>query len=490
MKSLADKTAIRRRLLTTLFLPGVVVLGAGTVADYFATVRPLTEAYDQALTDSAVAIAAHVERSATGRLELTLPKDALTILRPASNDDSFFRVSAADGGLIAGVDDLPVPDSPSNLSLAETVYRGDRVRLASFRTYADGERITVTMGESTARLDQMREGALLTAVTTDIVVIAILLALIWVSVRLSLDPLRDVEREIARRSARDLTPLNVERVPSEIHGLVATLNRLFSTVGDHAARQRQFLDNAAHQLRTPLAGIQAQLELMTADEPSLSRKQRLQHVLDGVQRLGRTARQLLTLARADESATPSLALEDVDLASIVESCVAEHLVQAETAGIDFGAEVAPASVRGIDWLIAEALRNLVDNALKHTDAAGSVTVRCGVANGAPYLEVSDSGCGIPAEERERVVERFFRGSNARGTGSGLGLAIVKDIATVHGATFTLSGDPAAFGTTARLVFPYARALDVASGSPASAAPELPLQTHAIAAPALSRPTTS
>jgi two-component system sensor histidine kinase TctE len=335
----------------------------------------------------------------------------------------------------------------------------------------------------------MREGALLTAVTTDVVVIAILLALIWVSVRLSLDPLRDVEREIARRSARDLTPLNVERVPSEIHGLVATLNRLFSTVGDHAARQRQFLDNAAHQLRTPLAGIQAQLELMAADEPSLSRKQRLQHVLDGVQRLGRTARQLLTLARADESATPALALADVDLASIVESCVAEHLLQAEAADIDFGAEVATASVRGIDWLVAEALRNLVDNALKHTDAGGSVTVRCGVADGAPYLEVADSGCGIPIDERERVLDRFFRGSNARGTGSGLGLAIVKDVAAVHGATLTIASGPAA-GTTARIVFPYARALDVAAGPRSQESAELPLQPRVAATPALSRPTTT
>lgn len=456
MNGLADTTTIRRRLLLTLFLPAVLVLAGGTVADYYATVRPLNQAYDEALIDTAVAIAAHTKKSADGKPELALSQDLLAILRPGARDATFFRVGLADGTLIAGDADLPTPTSTSNPSLASTTYRDTRVRLAAFKTYADGERITVTTGETMAQRDEARRSALLSSVVTDAVVVGIIVALIWLSVRWSLDPLREVEDEIKRRSARDLTPLDVARVPDEIRGLIETLNRLFITVGQHAGKQRQFLDNAAHQLRTPLAGIQAQLELMAADEPSPDRQNRLRRVLDAAQRLSRTAQQLLMLARADEAANLTTEFADVDLASVVESTIADHVTQAETAGIDLGANVGKASTRGIDWLIAEAVRNLIGNALAHTPAGGSVTVSCGVWEGAPFLEVTDTGSGIPDEDRERVFGRFFRGSNARGSGSGLGLAIVKEVAAVHGAALSIDRGPAGVGTTVQLLFAYAK----------------------------------
>ena len=456
MKGLADTMAIRRRLLLTLFLPAVLVLAGGTVADYFATVRPMDQAYDDALIDTAVAIAAHTRKSASGDPELALSQDLRTILRPDARNSTFFRVGLADGTFIAGDEDLPTPSSAANPSLAETTYRGERIRVVAFKTYADGERITVTTAETMAQRDAARHRALLTSVVTDTVVVGIIAALIWLSVRWSLDPLRDVEEEIKRRSARDLTPLDLARAPDEVRGLITTLNRLFTTVGEHAGKQRQFLDNAAHQLRTPLAGIQAQLELMTADEPTPERQARLRRVLDAARRLSHTAQQLLMLARADESANLATELVDIDLASIVESTIADHVMQAEAAGIDLGASIANASTRGIDWLIAEALRNLVANALAHTPAGGSVTVSCGVWEGAPFLEVTDTGSGIPDADRDRVFGRFFRGSNARGPGSGLGLAIVKDVAAAHGASLSIDRGPGGIGTTAQMVFAYER----------------------------------
>ncbi|HWN37007.1 MAG TPA: sensor histidine kinase [Gammaproteobacteria bacterium] len=468
MKGLADTMTIRRRLLLTLFLPAVLVLAGGTVADYFATVRPMDQAYDDALIDTAVAIAAHTKKSTTGEPELALSQDLRTILRPDARSQTFFRVGLADGTFVAGDEDLPTPISASNPSLAETIYRGERIRVVAFKTFADGERITVTTAETMAQRDDARHRALLTSVVTDAVVIGIIAALIWLSVRWSLDPLRDVEEEIKRRSARDLTPLDLAKAPEEIRGLIATLNRLFTTVGEHAGKQRQFLDNAAHQLRTPLAGIQAQLELMAADEPTPDRQARLRRVLDGARRLSHTAQQLLMLARADESANLATELADVDLASIVESTIADHVMQAEAAGIDLGANIATASTRGIDWLIAEALRNLVANALAHTPAGGSVTVSCGVWEGAPFLEVSDTGCGIPDADRDRVFGRFFRGSNARGPGSGLGLAIVKEVAAAHGASLSIDRGPGGVGTTVQMVFAYERP-EAAAAAPTPAA---------------------
>jgi len=458
-----------------------VVLAGGTVADYYATVRPLDQAYDEALIDTAVAIAAHTKKSADGETELALSQDLRTILRPDARDSTFFRVGLADGTFVAGDEDLPTPSSASNPSLAETTYRGERIRVVAFKTFADGERITVTTGETMKQRDESRRRALWTSVASDAVIIGILVALIWLSVRWSLDPLRAVEDEIKRRSARDLTPLDLSRAPDEIRGLITTLNRLFTTVGEHAGKQRQFLDNAAHQLRTPLAGIQAQLELMTADEPTPERQDRLRRVLDAARRLSHTAQQLLMLARADESASLATEFAPVDLASVVESTIADHVTQAETAGIDLGANIADASARGIDWLIAEALRNLVGNALAHTPAGGSVTVSCGVWEGAPFLEVTDTGSGIPDADRDRVFSRFFRGSNARGPGSGLGLAIVKEVAAVHGASLSIDRGAGGVGTTVQLLFPYAKAA-------AAEAPPHPVASSAVGEPPLASAT--
>jgi len=455
MNALTDPTpSIRRRLLLTLFVPAAAVLLAGTISDYVSALRPYTEALDQTLLDSALVIAAHVERDSAGQLRLTLPSDVLTGLRVGSQDALYFKVRDAHGKLIAGDADLPDSDRGAfGSSGSDTRYGDEDVRLIEHRAYAGDEPITVAIAETTRQRNALRERIVLSAVTTDVVVLGLILALIWFSVRMSLEPLAQIEHEVSARAPRDLTPLSGTGIPVEVRGLVAALNGLFSTVRDNAANQRKFLESAAHQLRTPLAGIQAQLEVMLANEPDAAGQQRLRRVLDGVRRLSHTTHELLTLARADEGANHGLRLERVELASIAETAVAESLGVAEHAHVDLGAQLEPACADGVDWLLAEAAKALVDNAIAHTPAGGTVTVRCGVTGAAPYLEVTDTGIGIPREERTRVVERFFRASNARGTGSGLGLAIVSDVTLLHRGALTIDSGPHGVGTTVRIILP-------------------------------------
>ncbi len=299
-------------------------------------------------------------------------------------------------------------------------------------------------------------------------VLALILALIWFGVNRSLAPLRVVEEQISRRSANDLTPVAVGDVPTEIRGVVAALNRLFARVREGALSQRRFLDNAAHQLRTPLTGIQAQLELMCGSEEDPGRRQRLERILDGARLLGRTTHQLLTLARADESASPRWDWEDVDLTVVAESVITETWSMAARAGVDLGAELQPAAVRGIGWLLGEAVKALTSNAVEHTPPGGSVTVRCGAEDGLAYVEVLDTGVGIPEREREHVFERFVRASNARGSGSGLGLAIVKEVTELHGGTLILDVGPGAVGTRVRMQLPLGIAVAPAEHATPSA----------------------
>ncbi|HTU60732.1 MAG TPA: ATP-binding protein, partial [Polyangiales bacterium] len=344
--------------------------------------------------------------------------------------------------------------SGTNPARANALYLGEPIRVVSYRTYTNAGLLTISVAETTHKRDGVRRHILSSSLAVDLMELGLVLAVIGIGTRLALSPLREVQEQIAQRSARDLAPLPLERVPVEIRSIVETLNRLFNTVSESASAQRRFLESAAHQLRTPLTGIQAQLELMAADEPDTSKQQRLTFILDAARRVTHTTQQLLTLARSDEAANLRWDLADVSLPIIVENIVADRIAAADRAGVDLGAEIYPACVKGVGWLLSEAVGNLANNAIAHSPAGQQVTVRCGVHRGAPFVEVTDSGVGIPPEERARVLERFVRGSNARGTGSGLGLAIVREVAQLHGATVEIDDGPEGKGTSIRLSFPH------------------------------------
>jgi two-component system sensor histidine kinase TctE len=174
--------------------------------------------------------------------------------------------------------------------------------------------------------------------------------------------------------------------------------------------------------------------------------------LGATRRLSHTTQQLLALARSDHAAATYSDFREVDLAAVVESSVADHVNRAVAADVDLGAELRPAYVYGIAWLLAEAMNNLVDNAITYTPAGGSITVRCGTRGETVFVEVVDTGVGIPPDERGRVTERFYRGNLSRGSGSGLGLAIVADVAQLHGAALTITAGAEDYGTSVRMEF--------------------------------------
>jgi two-component system sensor histidine kinase TctE len=445
--------SIRKRLLVWLLLPAVLILTAGTLSDYFTALPPYRDAYDQALFDAALVVSAHVRTDAQGHRTLSLPPDAIAILRYDSYDSIFFKVTTDSGDYIAGDRDLPqLAEESNNPARGYAQYHGESVRLVTYRTKGANGVLDVSVAETLHKRDHTRRRILGTSLAVDICQLGLVLVLIWIGVRLALGPLRTVEAQIASRSARDLTPLPRESVPTEIEGLVTALNRLFVTVRATSDAQRRFLESAAHQLRTPLTGLQVQLELLTEDPAAAPVRERLAPLLDATQRLAHTTQQLLALARSNEAANLRWEFSQLELSEIVETTVADRISAALGAGIDMGADTEPGTIQGVRWLLLEALSNLVNNAIAHTPAGGTITVRCGVAAGAEFLEVSDSGVGIPVDEREQVLGRFYRGSNARGAGSGLGLAIVAEVAQLHGASVSIDAGLEGKGTTVRISF--------------------------------------
>jgi two-component system sensor histidine kinase TctE len=282
--------------------------------------------------------------------------------------------------------------------------------------------------------------------------------LVWVGIQLGLRPIRRLRDEIASRSPLDLRPIVETSVPREIAPVVVTLNRLFGMLRTSVQSQQQFIADTAHQLRTPITGMQAQLDLIVAEPAAQPIKARLQTLQEGVKQLAHSANQLLTLARADPSANMSARNQTVDLQAIVNEVAAKFFDRALQANIDLGAEATPALIRADPSLLDDLMSNLVDNALKYTPAGGSVTASAGEKNGRPFLSVVDTGPGIPEGERQRVRQRFYRMPNSRGHGSGLGLAIVDEIARLYEASMTIESGANGAGTRVLIQFP-ARAVN-------------------------------
>jgi two-component system, OmpR family, sensor histidine kinase TctE len=317
-----------------------------------------------------------------------------------------------------------------------------------------GQICTVQVAETTNKRRKLARNIVLSSLVPELVIAAATLALVWFGVQRGLAPLEDLSREIRARSARDLRPIDPGHAPDEARPLVGALNQLFRQVAEASDNQQRFLANAAHQLRTPLAGLQAHTELTLAQDLPPETRAELEQVHRATIRTARLATQLLALARAEPGGYRGDVQAPADLRAVVEDAADEWVHRALAKEIDLGFELADARVAGDVLLLREALGNLIHNALEYAPSGGRVTVRTGTRKREAFLEVEDDGPGIPAAEREQVLERFYRVAGTPGTGSGLGLSIVREIALAHGARLEIGEGEAGRGCRVGLTFPH------------------------------------
>ena len=287
-----------------------------------------------------------------------------------------------------------------------------------------------------ARRQLAQDIALRTVVPLLLLLPVLGVAILWIVGR-GLKPLRRLAAEVDARSASALGPVNETPVPQEVQPLVEALNSLLARLDRALAAQRAFLADAAHELRTPLTAIQLQTQLLARAKTEEERGEALQKLEDGVERGSHLVQQLLTLAR-QEPAAAARVFAPVALADLARDVIAERTPLALEQGIDLGlARAEPCTLQGDAEALQALLGNLVDNALRYTPAGGKVDVEVYIQGSAPVLAVTDTGIGIPLDERERVFDRFYRVPGNRAPGTGLGLAIVKNIAEIHGARVQL-----------------------------------------------------
>lgn len=279
----------------------------------------------------------------------------------------------------------------------------------------------------------------------------LLMLVVWWVVSHALTPVERTRRQIASRQPDDLSPVSDSGLPDEVRPLVRELNLLLGRVRQAFAAQQQFVADAAHELRTPLAALKLQLESIKRAQDEASRQQAFERLAAGIERSAWLVEQLLSLARQE---APVASFAEIDLADVVRTAISDVLPQAQARGVDIGMEGAPsARLRGQGDALALLVRNLVDNAVKYAPQSGRVDVRLANDRQCVTLDVDDDGPGIPPSERSRVFDRFYRLHATETPGSGLGLAIVKAVAARHGATVELQDSPLG-GLRVRVRFPH------------------------------------
>ena len=445
-------SSISRQLILWLAIPLMLLALCGALIHYFNNVAPVVIGSDRRLKDAATALMAHVSVK-QGKAALDLNPYVKPFLPTA--DSVKFVLRDSEGRLLAGDEQLPpvAMGSEGTELLAISQLDGRSVRTLTTRFDTAAGPLTLTVADIRKTSEPEARLGLMSTLLWDFVQLDITLVLVWVGIQLGLRPIRRLRDEIASRSPLDLRPIVETSVPREIAPVVVTLNRLFGMLRTSVQSQQQFIADTAHQLRTPITGMQAQLGLLVAEPAAQPIKARLLTLQEGVKQLAHAANQLLTLARADPSANINARNQTVDLQAIVNEVAAKFFDRALQSNIDLGVDAAPAQIRADPSLLDDLVSNLVDNALKYTPAGGSVTASAGENNGRPYLSVVDTGSGIPEGERQRVRQRFYRMPNSRGHGSGLGLAIVDEIARLYDASMAIESGANGAGTRVLIQFP-------------------------------------
>jgi two-component system sensor histidine kinase TctE len=450
--------SLRARLFLALLLPLAALVVGGAALDYRSVSALAIASHDRALAGIAVGLAARLETDRDGDLPAHLVAMMRTMSRVNSDDRLFYLVVDHQGRIISGDSALAAilmsPQSLPNPRFLDAWLHGEPIRAAVYAYNGPDGQATIAVAETLQQRAAEVRSAIWGAATANLLVAGAVAITAVLAVGFALRPLLALGHGMEGHDVRDLRPMRPRSVPTETAPLVRALNRLIQRLRRAVRARQAFINNTAHQLRTPLAGLNAQAELLQQEQLPAPAQARAREIARAVQRLSRLVQQLLSLARTDEDATREVPMHQVQLADVLQETASTCLDGALARQIDLGFEPQPASIKGSGWMLRELLVNLVDNAIAHTPTGATVTARCGRdAEGRAYLEVEDNGPGIPPADRERVFNRFVRLSGQDRQGTGLGLPIVREIAHRHGAVVRLLEAADGKGLRARVLFP-------------------------------------
>lgn len=453
--------SLRSQLVAWVLLPQLVLWAAGGVATYRLAVNYVNEAADATLSQAARTLARQVKPIGNGLL-IDLPRAAQNILEADPNDRFLYTVSTPPGRFILGNNAIPLPPAhmrprPNDPYFYDGEMEPDdsgatpgpaKVRVAALylkNGEVNGRQqwMLVQVARGVAARESIWKRILVDTLLPLSALIMLMTVIVWAGTGAGLAPLLRLRREVEGRSPNDLTPLRAEAAPRELRSLVRALNALLAAVRQNVDAQKRFIADAAHQLRTPLAGLISHAELALGATTDKALVARLTMLHQSATRSAHLIARMLMLARAEPEAAMVRERSPVALGALVEQVVADMVPKALRAGADLGiadhgAADDPAGLQVLanPMLLAEALVNILDNAIEYAGSGSEITVALRRDGGHARISVSDNGPGIARADHARVFDRFVRATD-QGLGCGLGLAIVHEIVTQHGGSVAL-----------------------------------------------------
>lgn len=450
---------LQRKLLAWLLGPLFILLILDTLLTYSTSVNFSNQAHDRSLNEIAREVFLQV-RPDGERLKFEMSPGTERLLLVDQNDRLYYKVTAEDGSLVGG-DAAIAP--PSRLAdggpvFYDDVLRGEPVRVVaarmSFEGHARPAAVLVQVAETLNKRNRLARDIRASVFIPQLLLIVLATVAVYYGVGRGLRPLQSLQREVSDRSHLDLSPVEIRQVPGELRPLVEEVNGLMLRLGKTLDFQNRFIADAAHQLKTPVAGIKAQIELALREHDHAKMQRSVAQLYVSADRLSRLVGQLLSLARNEPGAVDKIELRPLDLNALALEVTMEWVPEALRRNVDLGFEGADTAVtiNGDPHRLRELINNLIDNAVRYSQDAGRVTVR--ISSGEQrLLSISDDGPRIPVEERKRIFERFHRLLGTHTDGSGLGLAIVSEIAALHKAQITLDEDLDGIGNAFTVLFP-------------------------------------
>lgn len=455
---LAKPYTLRRKLLTWLLLPLLVLFFLRASYTYYYGNELANRVYDRMLFTLISSLSQQIVYDSVLQ-HLELPETAAQLLMSDELDSLYFAIRDESGRIIEGDQRMP-PVMTSKDERNKIFYDGRiearDIRVAHLPLTIDHKPYLLQVAETRTKRQllsrEFQSGVLL----PQLLIIILASLIVWFGIGKSLAPLQRLQKAVSERSHRDLSPLHEADVSTEVQPLVHAINDLLARLSEVLDAQNRFIADAAHQLRTPLAGLKAQIELaMRQVDPQVdptTTTSTMQNLLTSADRMTRLVNQLLALARNEPNAESAIQMSPLDLGLLASTITMEWVPLALEKGIDLGFEAPKTSVtlQGDAARIKDMLDNLIDNALRYTPRHGQITVS--VTATPTQLIVSDNGPGISPEHRERVFERFYSILGNAENGSGLGLAIVREIARMHGATTQIGSSTHGIGTCISIRF--------------------------------------
>lgn len=448
-------------ILDWMLVPLLLLWPMSIAITYLVAKSIANHPFDRALEDNVTVLAQQV-KMVDGRLIGTLPGSARDILRADDIDNVYYQVVGPRGELVDGDRDLPAPppdeEKPysGNVQFRNDVVRGSDVRIAyvyvdllrtrfSQNTSEEADLALVQVGETLEKRALLANEIIKGVILPQFIILPIALALVWFALARGLSPLAELQQRIRARRPDDLSPIESGQVPEEISPLVRSLNEMLERLSLSIQTQKRFIADAAHQMKTPLAGMRMQSELALRETRQDEIHRSLEQLSKSSESATRLVNQLLALARAENLTPEAQRFTPIELSELARDIVHDWVPASFAHRIDLGFEQPgyPVMVLGNPLMLRELLSNLIDNALRYTPPGGSVTVRVrsDAGDNRAILEVEDTGPGIPSAERARVFERFYRILGSNVAGSGLGLAIVREIAQQHDAVVDIFSNP-------------------------------------------------